>query len=163
MRRRVLEDRPDRVQTGRHPGVEIAGEQFVPGDLFRHESVQRTYALNDEAALIICDYGRGKRPETPFPYFSELFTGLEYVAATSMLQHGMVAQGVECIEAVRRRYDGERRNPQFAQRAECRVEENETDTDQRADPDHRPFEMSADNALGEGGDERGLRRRQRIR
>jgi len=80
-------------------------------NLFRHESVQRTYALNDEAALIVCDYGRGKRPEVPFPYFSELFTGLEYVAATSMLQHGMVAQGVECIESIRRRYDGERRNP----------------------------------------------------
>jgi hypothetical protein len=80
-------------------------------NLFRHESVQRTYALNDEAALIICDYGRGKRPEVPFPYFSELFTGLEYVAAALMLSHGMVAQGVECIESIRRRYDGERRNP----------------------------------------------------
>jgi hypothetical protein len=28
-----------------------------------------------------------------------------------MLQHGMVAQGLECIESIRRRYDGERRNP----------------------------------------------------
>jgi hypothetical protein len=79
--------------------------------MFRHESVQRIYSLNDEAALIICDYGRGKRPEIPFPYFSELFTGLEYVAATLMLSHGMVAQGTECIESIRRRYDGERRNP----------------------------------------------------
>ena len=73
--------------------------------------MQRTYALNDEAALIICDYGRGKRPEVPFPYFSELFTGLEYVAAALMMSHGMVAQGVECVESIRRRYDGERRNP----------------------------------------------------
>jgi non-lysosomal glucosylceramidase len=80
-------------------------------NLFRHESVQRTYALNDEAALIVCDYGRGKRPEVPFPYFSELFTGLEYVAATLMMSRGMVAQGVECVESIRRRYDGERRNP----------------------------------------------------
>ncbi len=37
--------------------------------LERHESVQRTYALNDEAGLVICDYGRVKRPEVPFPYF----------------------------------------------------------------------------------------------
>jgi non-lysosomal glucosylceramidase len=77
----------------------------------RHESVQRVYALNDEAALVVCDYGRGQRPEIPFPYFAELFTGLEYVAATLMLSHGMAAQGIECIENIRRRYDGERRNP----------------------------------------------------
>ena len=80
-------------------------------NLYQHESVQRVYALNDEAALLVCDYGRGKRPEVPFPYFAELFTGLEYVAATLMLSHGMVAQGVECIENIRRRYDGVRRNP----------------------------------------------------
>src|SRR5260370_3719354 len=79
--------------------------------LYRHASVQRVYALNDEAALLVCDYGSGKRPEVPFPYFAELFTGLEYVAATLMLSHGMLAQGVEGIENIRRRYDGERRNP----------------------------------------------------
>src|SRR5689334_23142840 len=50
-------------------------------NLRRHESVQRTYALNDVAALLICDYGRGKRPKIPFPYFSEAWTGLEYAAA----------------------------------------------------------------------------------
>ena len=28
--------------------------------LYRHNSVQRIFALNDEAALIICDYGEGE-------------------------------------------------------------------------------------------------------
>ena len=28
--------------------------------LFDHDSVQRTFALNDEAALVICDYGKGE-------------------------------------------------------------------------------------------------------
>jgi uncharacterized protein (DUF608 family) len=79
--------------------------------LFEHDSVQRVYALNDEAALIICDYGKGTRPRIPFPYFAELFTGLEYTAATLMLNHGMVREGLECIANIRRRYDGERRNP----------------------------------------------------
>src|SRR5262249_11516957 len=29
-----------------------------------HASAQRTYALNDESALVVCDYGRGERPKT---------------------------------------------------------------------------------------------------
>lgn len=80
-------------------------------DLSGHESVQRTFALNDEAALVICDYGKGRRPHIPFPYYAEVFTGLEYTAASHMMWAGMVSQGVECIENIRSRYDGERRNP----------------------------------------------------
>jgi hypothetical protein len=38
-------------------------------------------------------------------------TGFEYSAAILMLYVGMVSQGVELIENIRRRYDGERRNP----------------------------------------------------
>ena len=79
--------------------------------LGRHNSVQRTFALNDEAGLVICDYGKTKRPEIPFPYFAEVMTGFEYSAAVLMMCHGMVNQGVECIGNIRRRYDGRRRNP----------------------------------------------------
>ena len=38
-------------------------------------------------------------------------TGFEYSAATLMLYYGMEKEGVECIANIRRRYDGERRNP----------------------------------------------------
>ena len=79
--------------------------------LHDHNSVQRIFALNDEAALIICDYGKARRPRVPFPYFAEIMTGFEYSAAVLMLAYGMVPQGLECIENIRRRYDGERRNP----------------------------------------------------
>ncbi|MBI5281136.1 MAG: hypothetical protein HY858_05585 [Candidatus Solibacter usitatus] len=79
--------------------------------LMEHESVQRIFALNDEAALLVCDYGKGARPRIPFPYYAELFTGLEWSVASHMLYAGMIAQGLECIESVRRRYDGQRRNP----------------------------------------------------
>jgi non-lysosomal glucosylceramidase len=79
--------------------------------LYDHDSVQRTYVLNDEAALVVCDYGTGKRPEVPFPYFAEAWTGLEYQAAATMIYAGMVREGVEVFENSRRRYDGERRNP----------------------------------------------------
>ncbi|MGE5326044.1 MAG: GH116 family glycosyl-hydrolase [Deltaproteobacteria bacterium] len=76
-----------------------------------HESMARTYALNDEAALVICDYARGTRPETPFPYFAEAWTGLEYSTAALMIYHGMVREGVQIYESARKRFDGEKRNP----------------------------------------------------
>jgi uncharacterized protein (DUF608 family) len=76
-----------------------------------HDNVQRTFVLNDEAALVVCDYAKTVRPRIPFPYFAEVFTGLEYATASHMLFAGMRDEGVECITAVRRRYDGERRNP----------------------------------------------------
>lgn len=79
--------------------------------LFAHDCVMRTFALNDESALVICDYPHGKRPRVPFPYFEEVMTGFEYSAAILMLYAGMVTQGIELIGNIRRRYDGERRNP----------------------------------------------------
>jgi hypothetical protein len=80
-------------------------------NLFNHNSVQRTFALNDESATIICDYANAERPHIPFPYFGEVMTGFEYTAASQMLFAGMVSEGIECIASIRRRYDGERRNP----------------------------------------------------
>jgi uncharacterized protein (DUF608 family) len=79
--------------------------------LFDHNSVQRIFALNDESALVICDYGKSQRPRIPFPYYAEVMTGFEYSAATHMIYAGMVQEGVECIGSIRNRYDGERRNP----------------------------------------------------
>jgi uncharacterized protein (DUF608 family) len=76
-----------------------------------HNTVQRTYALNDEAALVICDYGKAERPRIPFPYYAEAWTGLEYLAAAHMIYAGMTAQGVECVRNTRARHDGEKRNP----------------------------------------------------
>ena len=73
--------------------------------------MQRIYALNDEAAVLICDYGKVKRPRIPFPYYAEAWTGIEYLYATQLLYAGMVREGVQCFENVRKRYDGERRNP----------------------------------------------------
>jgi familyl 116 glycosyl hydrolase-like protein len=79
--------------------------------LFDHDSVQRTFALNDESAIVICDYASAPRPHIPFPYFAEVMTGFEYTAATHMLFEGMIKEGTECIASIRARYDGERRNP----------------------------------------------------
>jgi uncharacterized protein (DUF608 family) len=80
-------------------------------ELFEHDSVQRVYALNDEPALLVCDYTKAGRPKIPFPYYAEAWTGIEYLVAAQFLHAGMLREGLETIENVRRRFDGERRNP----------------------------------------------------
>ena len=79
--------------------------------LYHHECFQRTFALNDEAAMVICDYGKGERPRIPFPYYAEVMTGFEYATASHMIYAGMVNEGIAGIEEIRKRYDGVRRNP----------------------------------------------------
>jgi non-lysosomal glucosylceramidase len=79
--------------------------------LVDHDTVQRTYALNDEAAVVVCDYGKAPRPHIPFPYYAEAWTGLEHSTAALMFYSGMIAQGVEYVENLRARYDGIKRNP----------------------------------------------------
>jgi non-lysosomal glucosylceramidase len=76
-----------------------------------HDNVERTFALNDEAAMVICDYATAPRPRIPFPYFAEVMTGFEHSTAALMLYSGMIDEGLESIRNIRSRYDGEKRNP----------------------------------------------------
>lgn len=76
-----------------------------------HDNVARTFVLNDEAAVVVCDYGKAERPAIPFPYYPEAWTGLEYTVASLMISWGMAERGIEIVRNTRRRYDGEKRNP----------------------------------------------------
>lgn len=80
-------------------------------DLSAHESCQRTYALNDEAGLLLCTWPNGGRPAYPFPYADEVWTGIEYQVAAHLVYEGLLDEGLELVRAVRRRHDGLRRNP----------------------------------------------------
>jgi uncharacterized protein (DUF608 family) len=80
-------------------------------NLSEHAGLERTFALNDEAAVLIATCPRGSRPEIPFPYFGEVMTGFEYQLAAHMIYEGMLTEGLTVVESIRRRYDGERRNP----------------------------------------------------
>lgn len=72
----------------------------------------RIYCLNDEGGLVICAWPEGsQKPLIPAPYSQEAMNGFEYSAAIHMIMQGLVEEGMRCIEAVRQRYDGERRNP----------------------------------------------------
>jgi uncharacterized protein (DUF608 family) len=80
-------------------------------DLSEHASCQRTYALNEEAGLLLCTWPHGGRPRYPFPYADEVWTGIEYQVAAHMIYEGLVDEGLEIVRGVRDRHDGVRRNP----------------------------------------------------
>ncbi len=80
-------------------------------DLSGHWNNMRTYALGEEAGLLMASWPGGDRPRVPFPYWGEIMTGFEYQAAVHMIFEGMIDEGLEVISAVRRRFDGKRRNP----------------------------------------------------
>jgi uncharacterized protein (DUF608 family) len=81
-----------------------------------HFNCMRSFALGDEAALLMADYPDG-RPANPFPYFTEVMTGFEYTAAIGMLYEGRTENGLRCIADIRNRYDGLKRSPY--DEAEC--------------------------------------------
>ena len=81
-----------------------------------HFNCLRSFALGDEAALLMADYPDG-RPANPFPYFTEVMTGFEYTAAIGMLYEGQTEAGLRSIADIRNRYDGLRRSPY--DEAEC--------------------------------------------
>jgi non-lysosomal glucosylceramidase len=80
-------------------------------DMFGHVNHLRSYALNDEAALLNATFPLGSRPRRPSPYCNEVWTGLEYTAAIGLLLDGQVERAVAVVQDVRGRYDGRRRNP----------------------------------------------------
>lgn len=86
-------------------------------NLYGHFNHYRSFAVNDESALLMASYPKGRRPQRPFPYYNEVMTGFEYTAAAHMLYEGQIKNGLKCIAAVRARYDGLRRNP--FDEAEC--------------------------------------------
>jgi non-lysosomal glucosylceramidase len=77
----------------------------------------RSYAMGPEAAMLMATYPRGRRPRRPFPYFAEAMTGFEYTVAVHLLYEGRTADGLRVIQAIRDRYDGEKRSP--FDEAEC--------------------------------------------
>lgn len=79
--------------------------------LGEHENVQRVYAVSDEPGLILCSWPNGGRPEFPFPYSDEVWTGIEYQVAAHLALNGMIEPCLAIVRGIRKRYDGTRRNP----------------------------------------------------
>lgn len=86
-------------------------------DFSAHFNHMRSFVLNDESGLVMASYPLGRRPDRPFPYYNEVMTGFEHVAAIHMLYEGQITNGIKAIKSIRARYDGLKRNP--FDEAEC--------------------------------------------
>ncbi|HVY52387.1 MAG TPA: GH116 family glycosyl-hydrolase, partial [Devosia sp.] len=99
------------------PARVVSALRAVHAENFRasmadHVNPCRNYAYEDEGGLLIATYPRGTRqPMVAAPYAEEVWTGVEYASASHMIMHGLYEEGLEIVAAVRRRYDGARRNP----------------------------------------------------
>ncbi len=76
----------------------------------------RSYVIGAESGLIMASWPKG-RLKVPFPYFAESMSGFEYTAAVGMIYEGQINAGLKCIESIRSRFDGYKRNP--FDEAEC--------------------------------------------
>ena len=70
-----------------------------------------SYALGAEGGLLLCTWPKGGALSLPFPYSNEVWTGIEYQAASHMMRMGLVEEGLEVVRVCRARYDGRVRNP----------------------------------------------------
>ena len=67
--------------------------------------------MGDEGGLLLCTWPKGGAPHFPFYFAFEVWTGIEYQAASHMMMEGMVEEGLEIVRVCRDRYDGVVRNP----------------------------------------------------
>jgi hypothetical protein len=81
-------------------------------DLSDQPNVFRSvYACGRESGLLVCTWPRGGRPTLPMIYADEVWIGIEYQVASHLIALGKVQEGLEIVQAARRRYDGRVRNP----------------------------------------------------
>lgn len=81
-------------------------------DLRDHANPQRPgYAMGNEGGLLLCSWPRGEKPQLPFVYSDEVWTGIEYQVAAHLIREGCVAEGLDIVRTCRDRYTGVVRNP----------------------------------------------------
>jgi len=81
-------------------------------DLSDHANPMRaTYAINNEAGLLLGTWPKGGKPSLPFVYNTEVWTGIEYQVASHLMFLGMKEEALDIVRVCRNRYDGRVRNP----------------------------------------------------
>ncbi len=105
-----LEDPVDPKKTKSH--LLAVHKYNLKKDLSDHINPQRpTYAMGHEGGLLLCSWPKGGMLSLPFVYSNEVWTGIEYQAASHLMLMGQVEEGLEIVRACRDRYDGRIRNP----------------------------------------------------
>ncbi|MCC6793649.1 MAG: twin-arginine translocation signal domain-containing protein [Candidatus Hydrogenedentes bacterium] len=80
-------------------------------DLSEHKHTQRVFAEGKEKGLLVGSWPKEGRPERPILYCDEVWTGIEYHVAATMLYEGMTREGLQIVRGARDRYTGSQRNP----------------------------------------------------
>lgn len=71
----------------------------------------RIFASETDSGLLNCTWPYGDKPLIPIFYHNEIFTGIEYEVASLCIYTGKIHKALKILKAVRKRYDGSRRNP----------------------------------------------------
>jgi len=100
----------DETQTAKHLNAVFTHNFRV--SLADHANPQRpSFAFPQEAGLLLCSWPNEDKPALPFAYSDEVWTGIEYQVASHLIMTGQIEAGLKIVRAVRRRYDGQWRNP----------------------------------------------------
>ena len=68
--------------------------------------VWRTFVAPTDSALTMFSWPHGDQPENSVNYFDETMSGFEYASAATMIQNGLVDQGLSMVNAANDRYNG---------------------------------------------------------
>ncbi|MFW9937907.1 MAG: GH116 family glycosyl hydrolase, partial [Candidatus Thorarchaeota archaeon] len=71
----------------------------------------RIFASETDSGLLNCTWPYGEKPSIPILYSNEVFTGIEYEIAALCIYTEKFSEALNILKAVRKRYDGTRRNP----------------------------------------------------
>lgn len=105
-----LPDPFDATKTRNH--LKAVHQHNFKTNLHEHSNPQRpTFAIGNEAGLLLCSWPKGGMLSLPFVYSNEVWTGIEYQVASHLMLMGEVQKGLDIVRACRDRYDGEVRNP----------------------------------------------------
>lgn len=67
--------------------------------------------MGREGGLLFVLVAHGNKPQLPFVYSDEVWTGIEYQVAAHLIFEGEVEKGLDIVRTCRSRYDGTVRNP----------------------------------------------------
>lgn len=88
-------------------------EDFLGDSPFGPGLVGRAFARPTDAGLQMMSWPGDDRPVDAPRYHDEVWTGTEYSAAATMIQRGLVDEGLRIVRAVHDRHDGELRRDMF--------------------------------------------------
>lgn len=91
----------------------IVKYNFKP-DFRNFKFTERKFVDRDDAGTLMITWPKGAPPKPHIMYGNEVWTGTEYAAAATMIQNGMLKEGLMLVKAVADRHDGrQRRNIQY--------------------------------------------------